>query len=927
MASQRIKGITVEIGGDTSKLSDSLKGVDKSLRSTQSQLRDVNKLLKLDPGNTELIAQKQKLLASAIETTESRLKTLKTAAIQAETALAEGKISQDQYDALQREIIDTEQKLNGLKTEAKGTTPALEEVGNAAGKSASGGFTVMKGVLANLATAAIQAAGNALRQLGSGLVSIGKTALENYASYEQLTGGVETLFKGSASAVESYASNAYRTAGMSANEYMDTVTSFSASLISSLGGDTSKAATEANTAITDMSDNANKMGTSMTDIQNAYQGFAKQNYTMLDNLKLGYGGTKEEMQRLLDDAQKLTGQKYDISNFADITEAIHAIQTEMGITGTTSKEALSTIEGSVNTLKSAWDNFETSLAGGGDLTTTTLGLATAFSAVVDNVAPRIGEIVSGITQAVPTLIDSFSGLADELTKSLLENLPQMIQSGGKMIDSIVQGISKVLPTLNGVAMQIIISLAQGLLSGLPSLISTLGQMLASAFDSLTAGLPQLLQTVLDSLPDILQSALEAIGDIGRSLLPLIESVGNFLMTYDWGSLIAQLIQTIAGFLSTTLPQLIQGVLGLIAGLVAQLPTLTQNLVQALPTVITQLINAIVTFMTQDAPLVLQGALTLFMTIVEAIPQIVVALVQALPQIIDAIVTGLANFGQALFDTIIKALPFVADWALQMVAKVKQTAQDMIKAFVDFLQSLPGRMMGAISPAIDAVVTWGGNLISKVREAASNFVSNFVTGVQGIGSKMLEKINGAVDSVVTWGSNLASAGARAATSLFNAVVNGVSSLPSQVYNVGRDIVTGIWNGIAGSATWMYNRVREFAGSILSNIKGALKIGSPSKVMAKEVGRWIPAGIAQGIEKNRKVVERAMNGISGLASGTQVNLGMSSGSAVLSRVANGYGAGTVINNINNSRTINQTNSSPRALSRLEIYRQTRQAVKRF
>lgn len=927
MASQRIKGITVEIGGDTSKLSDSLKNVDKSLRSTQSQLRDVNKLLKLDPGNTELIAQKQRLLASAIETTESRLETLKTAARQADAALAEGKISQDQYDGLQREIIETEQKLGSLKDEAKGTSPALEEVGESAKKSANGGFTVLKGVLANLATSAIQAAGNALRQLGSGLVSVGKAALENYSSYEQLTGGVETLFKGSASAVEAYASNAYRTAGLSANEYMDTVTSFSASLISSLGGDTSKAALEANTAITDMSDNANKMGTSMGDIQNAYQGFAKQNYTMLDNLKLGYGGTKEEMQRLLDDAQKLTGKKYDLSNFADITEAIHAIQTEMGITGTTSKEAASTIEGSINTLKASWTNFETALAGGGDLTTTALGLATSFGAVVDNIAPRIGEIVSGITQAVPILMKSFSGLADELIQSLLKGLPTMIQAGGKMLESILQGISEVLPTLNSVAMDIIIALANGLVQGLPKLISTWSDMWTSMIDSLTAGLPKLLQTLLGSLPDVLQSALSAVGDIGQALLPLIESIGNFLMAYDWGGLITRLIQTVVRFLGTTLPQIIQGVMQLINGLVQQLPTLIQNLIAALPTIITQIIDAFVTIMTEDSPLVFQGALTLFMTIVEAIPQIVVALVQALPQIIEAIVTGLAGFGQALFDTIIKAIPFVLDWTSQMVSKMKQAAQDMIKAFADFLQKLPSRMMGVISPAIDAVVTWGGNLVSKVKEAASNFVNNFVDGVKDIGQKMLGKINGAIDAVVTWGGNLASKGAEAASKLFNAVVDGVSGIPNHMLTLGRDIVTGIWNGIAGGVGWLYDRVTGFANGLVNKFKSAFDSHSPSKLMAKEVGRWIPAGIAQGIEDNADVVDKAIKSISGKASSTSLNFGVSGGSAVLSRVANGYGAGTVINNINNSRTINQTNNSPRALSRLEIYRQTRQAVKRF
>ena len=187
-----------------------------------------------------------------------------------------------------------------------------------------------------LATAAKVGAA-AVAAAGTAIVAIGKQAVEQYAEYEQLVGGVETLFKQSSDVVQQYAANAYKTAGMSANEYMETVTSFSASLLQSLGGDTEAASKYADMAITDMSDNANKMGTSMESIQNAYQGFAKQNYTMLDNLKLGYGGTKEEMQRLLDDAEKLSGVEYDISSYADIVDAIHVVQTEMGITGTTAK--------------------------------------------------------------------------------------------------------------------------------------------------------------------------------------------------------------------------------------------------------------------------------------------------------------------------------------------------------------------------------------------------------------------------------------------------------------------------------------------------------------------------------------------------------------------------------------------------------------
>ena len=232
----------------------------------------------------------------------------------------------------------------------KGMTDAENTAEDLQSKVNTIGGNIAKGMAAALAGAS---------------VAIGKIttdAVNAFADYEQLVGGMETLFKDSAGNALDYAVNAYKTAGLSMNDYMETVTSFSASLIKSLGGDTEKAVSYADMAITDMSDNANKMGSSMESIQNAYQGFAKQNYTMLDNLKLGYGGTKEEMKRLLKDAQAISGVKYDLSSYADVVAAIHVIQTEMGITGTTAKEAASTISGSVSMMKSAWSNMLVAIA-------------------------------------------------------------------------------------------------------------------------------------------------------------------------------------------------------------------------------------------------------------------------------------------------------------------------------------------------------------------------------------------------------------------------------------------------------------------------------------------------------------------------------------------------------------------------------------
>lgn len=380
--SSRVKGITVKIGGDVSGLDKALQKVNKEINDTQAKLKDVKRLLKMDPGNTELLRQKQELLSKAVRETKDKLEQLKDA----EKQLRDSGIDENsaQFQSLRREVIETENSLDDLTKAANQSNTALEKIGATADKVASGAQKVAD------ATAGISRTAQAgLAAAAAATVKI----VDSYADYEQLIGGVETLFKGDAKTLVNYANNAYKTAGLSANAYMETATGFAASLVSSLGGDTRKAVEMADMAITDMADNANKMGSDIQSIQNAYQGFAKQNYTMLDNLKLGFGGTKEEMQRLLEEAEALSGVKYDIGNYADIVNAIHVIQTEIGITGTTAKEAEGTISGSIAAFKASVSNL---LAGMGDanadvgqLTDNTIA---AFQTMADNIIPILQNI-------------------------------------------------------------------------------------------------------------------------------------------------------------------------------------------------------------------------------------------------------------------------------------------------------------------------------------------------------------------------------------------------------------------------------------------------------------------------------------------------------------------------------------------------------
>lgn len=383
MASKgRVSGITIKIDGDVTGLDKALEGVNGRIKDTQTQLKDVQKLLKLDPGNTELLRQKQELLAKAVSNTKEKLQQLKDAEKQLKDAGVDR--NSEQFQALRREIVATENSLDDLQDAANESNVALERIGATAGKVASGAQKVAD------ATAGISRAAQAgLAAAAAATVKI----VDSYADYEQLIGGVETLFKNDADALVARANNAYKTAGLSANAYMETATGFAASLVSSLGGDTKKAVDLADMAITDMADNANKMGSDIQSLQNAYQGFAKQNYTMLDNLKLGFGGTKEEMQRLLDEAEKLSGIHYDIGNYSDIVSAIHVIQEEMDITGTTAKEAEGTISGSISAFKASISNL---LAGMGDADADvgqlTDNVIEAFKTMAGNIIPVLQNI-------------------------------------------------------------------------------------------------------------------------------------------------------------------------------------------------------------------------------------------------------------------------------------------------------------------------------------------------------------------------------------------------------------------------------------------------------------------------------------------------------------------------------------------------------
>ena len=485
---------------------------------------------------------------------------------------------------------------------------------NASGK-ASGFADKLK---SGLATAAKVGAA-ALTAAATGVAALTKASIDQYAEYEQLVGGVDTLFKAASDKVQEYAANAYKTAGMSANEYMDTVTSFSASLLQSLGGDTEKAAQKADQAITDMADNANKMGTGMEMIQNAYQGFAKQNYTMLDNLKLGYGGTKEEMERLLADAEKLSGQKFDISSYSNIVDAIHVVQTEMGITGTTAAEAASTIEGSSGSAKAAWSNLITGIADeNADFKTLTSNFVDSLVTAGKNIIPRISVILGGISQLVTS---ASTTIIPMVITTITDNLPALLQAAVALVGALGQGIIDSLPAITQAAIDIIFYLADSLIANLPTLIAGLLQVTMTIVQTLTSPefLTQLVETAIMLIMTLANGLIDAIPQL-IAAVPLI--IGNLLAA-----------------IIVELPNIIQMGIDLLFALIDGIIKCIPELVAAAPTLIIAFINGIVNNLDKIILAAPQIIVSLITGIIGAIPE----LIAAVPRVIAAIADTIRNY--------------------------------------------------------------------------------------------------------------------------------------------------------------------------------------------------------------------------------------------------------------------------------------------
>lgn len=686
----------------------------------------------------------------------------------------------------------------------KNMNESMKDATNSASKMSS----VMKGI------------GSSAIKVGKGLAVAGAaaatavTALVSksvgaFADYEQLTGGVETLFGAGGRSVEEYAQSvgksvsdiqgkydslmsaqnvvlenankAYMTAGMSANEYMDTVTGFSASLISSLGGDTNKAADYANSALVDMSDNANKMGTDMESIKNAYQGFAKQNYTMLDNLKLGYGGTQEEMKRLLSDAEKLTGQRYDISSFADITQAIHAIQTQMDITGTTAKEASTTISGSWGSLKAAFQNVLVGLTTGGDM------FDQSLDALI-NTAVTFGQNI------IPAIKGALSGVG-----YLIEGLAPVI---GETIPPLINDLA---PTLANSAVSLISSLVNGLTQNATQFSECLSNMIIVAVAGISTVVPQLLDAASKIVSNLMQGLTNSMPQIVNGAVTLIEGLVNGLVN--------------------NIPLLIMGAVQLVAslanGLIANLP----RIIDAGVNLITGIVSASYSMMPQIIQNGMQLVVNLAVGLVRAIPQ----LIAALPRITGAIVKGFKSVNW--FDLGLQLIKSIWEGIKSIGSEMWNGVKEKTSELWGGVKNVVSEKLNNIKSAYDA---HGGGLKGATFAAIEGVKEYYRTGYDAINQLTGGKLGEVVNAV---GEKME-------------VVKGkFSEAFGNVKNTVMTIFENIKNGITEKISAAVNKVKEIFGSIadkVSEVWGKIKgIIKAPKIVQK--GTVSIAGVSTPIPK--------------------------------------------------------------------------------
>lgn len=651
--------------------------------------------------------------------------------------------------------------------------------------SAGGGFANALGKVGKAAgtIAKVGAAGIAAGSAAVG--ALAKQSIDAYGEYEQLVGGVETLFGDSAQKVIADAGEAYKTAGMSMNDYMETSIQSAASLINSLDGDQAKAAELMNMSITDMADNVNKMGTSMEGVQNAYRGFSRGNFTMLDNLALGFAGTKDGMQQLLDKAKELSGVEYNIDSYADIVEAIHVVQNEMGITGTTSKEASSTIEGSLNAVKSAWTNLVAGFANGdADLGQLMDNLVVALvgenegEGLLNNILPAIERALKGIgefiAKAAPIISAKLPELMNAILPSLLTAATSLFTGLVGALPSLIQVIIDQVPTMVGM-------IGEALINAGGQLVEVGGNLLTSLFNGLMEGIPKLVEFASEILSNIGTGIEENLPGFLETVLPKILSFTEMLKE-NAGQLISagmEMLLSIAQGLADGLPALIEYV----------------------PQIITNIANII----NENGPKILTTGVQIIVTLVQGLINAIPTIVANIPKIIQAIVAVWSAFNWVnLGKNVITA---IKNGFNALKTELPNTLKNIGNSAVNFFKSIDWLGLGkTVITAIGNGITGLMTLIPQLIGGIATTAFNLFTSIDwlGLGSSVITSIGSGITKLVTL-----------VPDLMGGILGSVTAKFTQIdwIDIGKGVIDKLYSGISSIGS----SIADFFGDIVDDIK--------------------------------------------------------------------------------------------------------------
>lgn len=938
--------MTIEIGGDTTQLSESLHDVNKSITSTQAQLKDVEKLLKLDPTNTEMLAQKQELLTQAISKTEEKLETLKDAAVQAEKQLGEGKISQEQFAALQREIAATEIELKRYDSQLDTAADATEDLGDAAEQAAqdSGDASEEIGELSDAA----DDLGDAAEDAGDGTKDLGESARDSGDGFSVLDGAVATFIGNGLTALVSAIGDAISTfaeLSESTQEYRENMSKlYTATSAAGMDADYITQAYSQlygvlgdETATTTTISNFEKLGVSMQDMDSLLDsatgiwavygdsipldGLAESvnetakvgqiTGTMADAINWASASNDTWTNALSGNAAALSAFQSGVSQGMSAEDAFNEALAACGDEQERQQLIISTLNGlyadsaetyrennaSIIDAREATVNYQDAVAGVGAAMEPLQTTMTNFKAnLISGVSPALQElsdafmdVVTGADGAEEGIASAVTGLVDTVSSMASDLLPQLLEMGTQILGGIMQGLAQSTPTLMATVSDMILQLIQAITAFLPQFAEAAVTIAGSIVTQLTAFVPQLLQAAIT----LLMAIVDAVPMIVNTLVPMLP----------------QLITAIVTALLGAVPQLLQAATTLLMAIVNALPTLITALTAALP----QILTAITNCLQASVPVLLQAAITLLMAIVDALPTIIDALVAAIP----VIITTLVDFFTNNIDTILDA-------AIQLLTALVDAIPEILVALGNALPQIISAILNAVVDAVPKLLKKSRELFGKIMEALGELLGK-------LPGKMLE----VRDSIVNGIRNSLGSIGSAAADIVSAIWDHIKELPGMMLDVGRDLVEGLWNGISDMVGWIGDKISGFGDSVLGGLKDFFGIASPSKVMRDEVGKFLPAGIAIGIEDSTlsavksvrsmadKLRNTAVESLNGMTSGAAYRMQQNPMTAAVRKNA------AVVNNYyktDNSRTVNQTNNSPKALSRLEIYRQTNNALNR-